>query len=123
MQSEIRLAAVALDCGDPRELASFYSSMLGVEVSFESDNFAAVEVAGFWITFHRVDGYLAPRWPDSHPPKQMHLDFAVGDLAKGEALAIAAGAVKADFQPSPDKWIVFFDLARHPFCLSRLIPD
>jgi hypothetical protein len=31
--------------------------------------------------------------------------------------------VRADVQPSPDRWRVLLDPAGHPFCLSVQIPE
>jgi hypothetical protein len=33
------------------------------------------------------------------------------------------GAVKPNIQPSPDRYIVLFDPAGHPFCLTTQIPE
>ncbi|WP_229706470.1 VOC family protein [Micromonospora sonchi] len=73
------------------------------------------------IGFQRVDGYQPPSWPAQRSPQQLHLDFAVDnvDEAEAEAMVLALGATKADFQPGGDRWRVYLDPAGHPFCLLR----
>jgi Glyoxalase-like domain len=112
-----------LDCDDPPTLASFWAGILGGEVPFSSDDFAAVKVDGMWLSAVRVPGYRAPDWPEGGTPKQIHLDLAVDDLDEAESEAIGRGAVRAAEQPAPDRWRVLIDPAGHPFCLSTQIPD
>jgi hypothetical protein len=119
----IRLGSIALDCPDPHELAGFYARLLDTTVAFENDHFAAIKLDWLWLSFHRVDGYRAPSWPEADVPQQAHLDFSVRDLDEGEEQALAAGAIRADHQPRPDGWRVLFDPAGHPFCLTNLIPE
>ena len=123
MSTAVRLASVSLDCPDPSALAAFYARLLGVEVAYDSADFAALRLEGIWLSAQRVDGHQPPSWPGGEPPQQVHLDLAVADLDEAEALATAAGATKADAQPSPERWRVMLDPAGHPFCLSTRIPD
>ena len=76
-----------------------------------------------WIATTRVDGYEPPSWPQGTPPKQMHLDLAVDDLAQAELDAVGLGARKAEHQPAPDRYVVLLDPAGHPFCLTTQIPE
>ncbi|MGD0219610.1 MAG: VOC family protein [Acidimicrobiales bacterium] len=119
----IRLASVSLDCSDPSALAAFYGRLLGTEVTYDSDAFAAIKLEGLWLSTQRIADYRPPTWPEGELPKQVHLDMAVADLEAAEALAVAAGATKASVQPNPERWRVMIDPAGHPFCLSTLIPD
>jgi hypothetical protein len=121
--ASIRLASVSLDCPDPSALAAFYARLLGAEIAYESEVFAALRPGTIWLTMQRVDDYEPPTWPTGALPKQLHLDMAVADLDEGEAAALGAGAIKAPVQPSPERWRVLIDPAGHPFCLSTLIPD
>jgi catechol 2,3-dioxygenase-like lactoylglutathione lyase family enzyme len=121
--ASIRLASVSLDCPDPSALAAFYARLLGTEIAYESEVFAALRPGTIWLTMQRVDDYEPPTWPTGALPKQLHLDMAVADLDEGEAAALGAGAIKAPVQPSPERWRVLIDPAGHPFCLSTLIPD
>ncbi|MGW4825902.1 VOC family protein, partial [Streptomyces sp. NPDC004227] len=61
----------------------------------------------------------APHWPDQTVPQQFHLDFEVDDLDEAEALLLALGAAKPEYQPGGDRWRVLTDPAGHPFCLTR----
>ena len=117
-----RLASVTLDCADPAALAGFYATLIGGEVAYAEEEFAAVRTAGHWLSFQRVADYRPPTWPAGAVPNQAHLDLAVADLdaAEREALAAGAGAVAA--QPSPERWRVLTDPAGHPFCLTVLVP-
>ncbi len=121
--TNIRLGSISLDCADPKALASFWAELLGGTIVFSSDDFVAVQLDGVWLSTVRVDGYQPPDWPSGNPPKQIHLDLAVDDLGASELEALLLGAVKADEQPEPDRWRVFFDPAGHPFCLTNQIPD
>lgn len=121
--ANIKLASVSLDCGDPRALADFWSALLGGDIMWSSDDFVAVKIPSMWIATVRVDEYVPPTWPDGERAKQIHLDLAVDDLAQGVAQALELGAVRADVQPAPERYVVLFDPAGHPFCLTTQIPD
>ncbi len=123
MTAAIRLASVSLDCSDPSALAAFYARLLGTEVAYDSEAFAAIRLDGLWLSTQRIEHYRPPAWPDGQPAPQLHLDMAVADLEAAEAMALAAGATKAAVQPNPTQWRVMIDPAGHPFCLSTLIPD
>ncbi len=122
MAGPLRLGSVSLDCADSHELASFYSRLLKIEIAYDVEGLAAMRLDNIWLLFHSFDGYESPSWSDSLIPQQTHLDFAVTDLALGEAVALEAGAIKMKKQPSPDRWLIFLDPAGHPFCLSSLLP-
>jgi hypothetical protein len=112
-----------MDCADPVELGNFWSSLLGGEVAFTSDDFVAVKLEHVWLSAVRLDHYEPPTWPEGDLPKEMHLDLAVDDLDQGEEEVLALGGVKAATQPAPDRFLVFLDPAGHPFCLSTMIPE
>jgi len=116
------LRAVSLDCDDPTALMEFYGRIMGGHVVFASDDFAALQgETAIWLTGQRVDGYRPPSWPDGDLPKQLHLEFAVEELAQSVAAAVAAGALLAETQPSPERWQVLIDPAGHPFCFTTMI--
>jgi Glyoxalase-like domain len=119
----IRFGSVSLDCDDPEALGEFWSAVLDGEVAFASDAFVAVKFDRGWISAVKVDGYVAPTWPDDDRPKQMHLDLSVDDLDEAEAEVVRRGATRALTQPSPDRWRVLLDPAGHPFCITTQIPD
>lgn len=115
-----RLQLAALDCPDARALAQFYSEITGWPLSTPHADYPSwVQLVGDSVTiaFQQVADYRAPEWPGQERPQQMHLDFLVSDLDKGEADVVQVGAVKHDVQPAPDEFRVFLDPAGHPFCL------
>ncbi len=121
MPRRMTLTAVTLDCADPLALAAFYQRATGLRLADRSDgDFAGlVHENGLVIGFQRVDGHRPPRWPEQTVPQQVHLDFAVDDLDRAEALLSESGAVRPESQPGGDRWRVFVDPAGHPFCLTR----
>ena len=121
--STIRLGSVSLECAEPAPLAAFWANLLGGEVVFESDDFVAVQLDHVWLSTIKVENYKPPTWPSDEVPKQLHLDLAVDNQSEAEDAAIALGAVKATFQPEPERWTVMIDPAGHPFCLTTLIPE
>jgi hypothetical protein len=124
MSLELQIRGVAIDCDDISELANFYSRITGQPIFYQSDDFACLNLAAYWLTFQRVDDYAAPTWPASTSPKQFHLEIWTDDIDGGEQLVLNYGATKSDAQPSPDdSWRVYVDPAGHPFCLTRNVPD
>ena len=116
------LRAVSLDCDDPTALMEFYGRIMGGEVVFASERFAALQGDGLvWLTAQRVEDHRPPSWPAGDAPKQVHLEFAVAELEHSVAAAVAAGARLADTQPSPERWLVLLDPAGHPFCFTTMI--
>ncbi|MGI9008438.1 MAG: VOC family protein [Streptosporangiaceae bacterium] len=108
---------VVLDCADPAGLAAFYSALLGLPVTYSSDDFVVVSVSdrASGLAFQLAPGHRAPTWPDEGVPQQMHFDVMVDDLAEASRRVLAIGA-----QPLPQAdqdGDVFADPAGHPFCL------
>jgi catechol 2,3-dioxygenase-like lactoylglutathione lyase family enzyme len=105
---------VAFDCVDPRALAAFYSALLGLPITFTSDDWVVVatseHASGF--AFQRAPGHRPPSWPDPHSSQQAHLDVMVDDLADADAAVVALGATRL---LGGDH--VYADPAGHPFCL------
>ncbi len=117
-----RFALTALDCADPAPLAEFWAALLDGTVIIQTDDLVVIKTDTILIGTIRVPGYRPPTWPGGDTPKQIHLDLAVRDLDEAEAEALRLGARKAETQPGPDRWRVFFDPAGHPFCLTVTIP-
>jgi hypothetical protein len=84
-----------LDCQEPRELAHFYSALLGQPVTYDSADVVVVstDATSSGLAFQRAPGHPAPTWPDPEVPQQIHLDVMVASVG------------------------VFADPAGHPFCL------
>ncbi len=105
---------VVIDCPDPDVLATFYSELLGLPVTYRSDELVVVAsddtTSGF--AFQRVSGHRAPRWPDPAYPQQVHLDVMVDDVEAAVPSVTALGARRL-----PGGEHVFADPAGHPFCL------
>jgi glyoxalase superfamily protein len=118
-----KLGAVSLNCPEPHELALFYSALLDKEITFESDDFSAIQLDNLWLTMQRVADFKPSTWPNHEIPSHVHLDFSVANLDSGEAAALAAGAQLAPEQPDRDRWRVLLDPLGHPFCITVLIPD
>ena len=121
-----RLHHVVLDCPDPRALAGFYARLLGLPVTYESDDWVVVAASDrtSGIAFQLAPDHQPPAWPDPHRPQQVHLDVMVDDLptAHREVLALGArpltGSLPAG-SPGADSDHVYADPAGHPFCLVR----
>ncbi len=117
-----RAQLVALECPDPRALAAFYSAMTGLPVISEDDDWVTLGPArgqpdsGLHLAFQQAPAHVAPRWPDPASSMQMHLDFTVDDLDRGEEEVLRLGATKFAHQPSTS-FRVYADPAGHPFCL------
>lgn len=133
-----RLSGPVIGCDDAWRLAEFYASLLGWSVVARSE-----EVPGGWalvrsptgehkLEFQREEPFVPPVWPTVAGEQQMgmHLDIAAEGLAPltameqrleqfGEvvARAVSLGARVADHQPQPERLVVMFDPAGHPFCL------
>jgi hypothetical protein len=121
--ADLELGVIALDCPDPIALATFYADLTGLEVEPLGDfnpadvNWIEVLEDGRSVLgFQKIDGYVAPTWPEGPIPQQLHMDFYVSDLNEGEAHAMRVGAAKAAYQPG-DTFRVFLDPVGHPFCL------
>lgn len=115
-----RFGLVALDTKDPVGLANFYATVTGWEIEpYEIADWVQLRAdGGVTIACQLAPEHVPPQWPDPQHPQQVHLDFAVEDLDRGEAAVLAAGATKASTQPDKS-WRVFLDPAGHPFCLVQ----
>jgi catechol 2,3-dioxygenase-like lactoylglutathione lyase family enzyme len=105
---------VVIDCSEPHGLAAFYSELLGLPITYESNDFVVVaestHASGY--AFQRAPDHQAPRWPDPAYPQQFHLDVMVDDLIEADEQVLQLGAARL----APDDH-VYADPAGHPFCL------
>jgi hypothetical protein len=121
--SRMRLA-ISLDCDDPEPLSTFWAELLGGEVTATSGHHAVVTVdPTLLLVAMHVENYVRPTWPQGTIPKQGHIDVEVDDLPQAEKRALSLGAVRAEAQAAPEHFLVLFDPAGHPFCLSTAFPD
>jgi catechol 2,3-dioxygenase-like lactoylglutathione lyase family enzyme len=106
---------VTVDCPDPRALARFYSELLGLPVTYESDDFVVVarDDTSSGFAFQFAPDHRAPQWPDPAHPQQIHLDVMVDDLATAAPKVRALGARRLEGGDH-----VYADPAGHPFCLT-----
>ena len=114
-----RLAAIVLDCPDPRALAVFYEALLSAERVEDSADWVTLAVGGDQPSFslQRTASYRAPDWSTGDPPQQLHLDVLVSNLDDAEGQVLALGATLLDGSDKPIGFRVYADPVGHPFCL------
>jgi catechol 2,3-dioxygenase-like lactoylglutathione lyase family enzyme len=107
---------IVIDCPDPRVLASFYAELIGLPITYESEDWVVIaendHTSGF--AFQQVADHRPPRWPDPDHPQQFHLDVMVDDLDAGGAAVVELGATRLSAGEH-----VYADPAGHPFCLIQ----
>jgi catechol 2,3-dioxygenase-like lactoylglutathione lyase family enzyme len=110
-----RMHHVVLDCPDPDVLATFYSALLGLPVTYRDGDWVVVapSAQSSGLAFQRAPDHQPPTWPDAAVPQQVHLDIMVEDTAAAGAQVLALGASRLDGED------VYADPAGHPFCLIR----
>jgi catechol 2,3-dioxygenase-like lactoylglutathione lyase family enzyme len=110
-----RLHHVALDCPDPAALAAFYSALLGLPITYHSDDWVVVAADNHssGLAFQLAPDHEPPTWPDRRVPQQIHVDVMVEDVAAADPRVRALGASKLDGEG------VYADPAGHPFCLIK----
>jgi hypothetical protein len=109
-----RLHHLILDCPDRWNIAVFYSGLLDLPITYDSDDFVVVapndRTSG--LAFQRAAGHRPPTWPRPTVPQQMHLDVMVEDPEAAGRHVLRLGATRLDGD-------VYADPAGHPFCLIR----
>jgi catechol 2,3-dioxygenase-like lactoylglutathione lyase family enzyme len=117
---EMTVTNVVLGAPDARELAGFYSKLLGWQVRTDEPDWVTLPspLGGMSLAFQQETEHVPPVWPAGPGDQQMmaHLDIEVHDLEAAGAFAVTAGARLAEFQPQQNVR-VFLDPAGHPFCL------
>ena len=113
----VGIAALAIDCHDPPELARWWSRLLGGSVEVAEDGDATLRApGGLAIDFGRV--------PEAKTVKnRLHLDLRSTDLAEATAQALALGATRADDIYDQGRWQVLRDPEGNEFCLLRPRPS
>ena len=114
-----RMHHVVIDCPDPGALAAFYSELLGLPVTYQSEDWVVVakndHTSG--IAFQLATDHQPPEWLNPDRPQQCHLDVMVDDLDAAHSRVTAIGAERL----SGGEY-VYADPAGHPFCLIRRPP-
>ena len=115
---KISLQSVVLDTDDPRQLAEFYTALLGWEIESINDDWITITGGSAGqMDFQLALNHKPPTWPDNAVPQQLHLDLEVGDLDAAAAYAESIGARRAASGDHSPDFIVFLDPSGHPFCL------
>jgi catechol 2,3-dioxygenase-like lactoylglutathione lyase family enzyme len=109
-----RMHHVVLDCPDPLRLATFYSELLGLPITYRRADWVVVarNNRSSGLAFQLAPDHQPPRWGDPSRPQQFHLDIMVDDVDAAQPQVLALGA-RLLSQASH----VFADPAGHPFCL------
>jgi catechol 2,3-dioxygenase-like lactoylglutathione lyase family enzyme len=112
----VGIAALAIDCADPPELAAWWSRLLGGEVEVDEDGDATLHTLqtpdGLNIDFVAV--------PDTKTVKnRLHLDLRSTDLEEATRQAEALGATRADDIYDGGRWQVMRDPEGNEFCFLR----
>jgi predicted enzyme related to lactoylglutathione lyase len=109
----VGIAALAIDCHQPAELARWWSQLLGGEVEVDEDGDATLHTpGGLNIDFART--------PDTKTVKnRLHLDLRSTDLAEATRQAEALGATRADDVYDGGRWQVMRDPEGNEFCFLR----
>lgn len=113
-----RLAMVTLDCRDAEASATFWSEVLGWEVTASGDGYTMLQGPDHALGFGSLPDHDPPTWPDTRGRKQFHFDLAVTDLNEAERRCVGLGATLPDEQPG-ETWRVLVDPGGHPFCLTQ----
>lgn len=124
-----RFRSVVLDCPDPRELARFYSAVVGgtPEGEDEDPGWVVLQVPGGpRLAFQQARDLTPPEWPRSdRNAQQFHLDLDGGatwaemDAAHERVLSLGARPLDLEDREKKD-FMVYADPAGHPFCLCRI---
>lgn len=121
----LRWTGVCLDCADAEELAQFYHTLLGWEITARDGTdwiMMRDPAGGVGLNFQAESWYKPPVWPEQPgaQTKMLHFEIQVDNVEAAVAYAVAAGARVAPHQPtdrSQDELRVMLDPAGHPFCL------
>ncbi|MFG2314651.1 VOC family protein [Streptomyces tendae] len=110
------IAAVVVDCADPREAARFWGGAIGWTVHGLTDDRALLRSAkgvGPYLEFRRTSD-------DDVVWNRIHLDVMpdpVEDQAREVARLEGLGATRADVGQGDVSWVVMADPAGHQFCV------
>jgi predicted enzyme related to lactoylglutathione lyase len=117
---------LSIDCAYPQRARDFYAALTGWEKREAYGCPALVSETGLLVLFMGCDfEYIPPLWPEEagKQQKQMHLDFAVDDVASAVEAAIRHGATRAASQYGGEHCMTMFDPEGHPFCLCKRQSD
>jgi hypothetical protein len=109
----VGVAALAIDCSHPPELARWWNRLLGGSVEVDPEHNATLRTPdGLVIDFLRV--------PEAKTIKnRLHLDLRSTDLTAATEQALLLGATRADDVYDGGRWQVLRDPEGNEFCLLR----
>ena len=107
---------VTFDCGDPRQLAAFWSEVTGYTLVMEEDDFAALAAPDE----RGVRGILFWRVPEPKAAKsRMHVDLAATNPQEEVERLMGLGAQKVEHRGANGRsWTVMLDPEGNEFCLG-----
>ena len=115
---------MCLDCRDADQLATFYSSLFGWQITARDGDWIQISdpSGGVGINIQAESWYQPPVWPEQpgEQAKMIHFEIQVDDIASAVAAAVDLGGREATRQPpdrDPTRLRVMLDPAGHPFCL------
>jgi len=115
---QITLIDYGLDVPNGKAIAPFYSELLGMPVTYQGDEGAAIgDQDTFMIMFQNVAEFHPPQWPDPAFPQQFHLDIGVADVDEAERKVLAMGAKLLQGGTGERGFRVYTDPVGHTFCL------
>ena len=131
MDGIARLSLFALDCPDPRALATFYGAITGWTIDEgeteavnggaatpdddEEDWVQLRSDGGATLAFQLAPDHQPPHWPDPSRPQQFHLDIMVDDVDMARSRVLELGG--RQLAEKDGKYGVYTDPVGHPFCL------
>lgn len=109
-----RITSIAIDCADPGLLASFWTAVLGWQITGQDEDFVSIGTpsAPFGIDFCQV--------PEPKQAKnRLHLDLNATDRDQDAELErlLGLGARPADIGQGEVSWHVLTDPEGNEFCL------
>ena len=112
-----RLHHIVIDCPDPQGLAAFYSELVGLPITYDSEDWVVIsrDSTSSGVAFQRAVDLMPPRWLDPERPQQFHLDIMVDDVEEAEGRVRNLGARRLDSDEAARR--VYADPSGHPFCL------
>jgi predicted enzyme related to lactoylglutathione lyase len=109
---------IVIDSDNPRDLAHWWSDVLGWPITYEADDEEEVEIAPH---AEAQPSLLFVPVPEKKSLKnRLHLDFRPDDQTAEVERLLAAGATRADVGQGDDvSWVVLADPEGNEFCVLR----
>jgi predicted enzyme related to lactoylglutathione lyase len=120
----LRLAAVCIDCADPRPLARFWAEVLGWRITDDDPDEVALEPPAGSPEEGVVPELLFLQVPEGKAVKnRLHIDLRPDDQEAEVERVLALGATRADVGQGDDTtWVVLADPEGNEFCVLRSRP-